>query len=223
MINKVRYIKFSPDEYIAGVGAVLDAEQQGVYWMICSMIYSNGGDIPNDPKHIGRLVCLGSSKARRIINHLISIGKITENQSFLSQKRVVIELETARNRTETATKNGSVPKNIKHLARADALFSDKLTNNHKPLTINQEPKVSKKGSRISEDWKPSEANKEYAISKGFHNGQIQTLADKFLNYWLGATGKNAIKLDWDATWRNKVINEAERLAPKQDEIGDRIR
>ena len=84
-------------------------------------------------------------------------------------------------------------------------------------------KESKKGSRISEDWKPNEANKEYAISKGFHNGQIQTLADKFLNYWLGATGKNAIKLDWDATWRNKVINEAERLAPKQDEIGDRIR
>jgi hypothetical protein len=120
-------------------------------------------------------------------------------------------------------KNGSVPKNIKGLSRAGAFGVAELTTNHEPITINQELKESKKGSRISEDWKPSEANKEYAISKGFHNGQILTIADKFLNYWLGATGKNAIKLDWDATWRNKVINEAERLAPKQDEIGDRIR
>jgi len=137
--TKVRHIDFYPDEYIAGVGGVMTAEQQGVYWMICALISSHGGDVENDPKRIGRLVCLGSSKTRRIISELVESGKINEKQSKLSQKRIGNEVKKARNRIETATKNGSVPKKNNALTEAGANSPAKLTTNHQPPTTKDTP------------------------------------------------------------------------------------
>lgn len=34
--------------------------------------------------------------------------------------------------------------------------------------------------------------------------------EKFINYWRGKSGKDATKLDWPATWRNWMLNAAER-------------
>jgi uncharacterized protein YdaU (DUF1376 family) len=199
-MSKIRYIKFSPDEYIAGVGAVLDAEQQGVYWMICSMIYSNGGDIPNDPKHIGRLVCLGSSKARRIINHLISIGKITENQSFLSQKRVVTELKTARNRTETAVKHGNLPKKNKHLTEADALFTEKLTTNHKPITNNQDKDFDLFWEVVA--VKKGKGSARKAFNQALKKTTIEDLITKMSEYKGSLNGTPERFIKHPASWLN---------------------
>jgi len=138
-VNKIRHIDYYPDEYIVGVGSNMTAEQQGVYWMICSLIYSHGGEVENDPKRIGRLVCLGQSKTRRIINELISKRKIIENQSKLSQKRSETELKKARKRIETATRNGLVPKKNNTLPEAGAFSPASLTTNHQPPTINHQP------------------------------------------------------------------------------------
>jgi hypothetical protein len=34
--------------------------------------------------------------------------------------------------------------------------------------------------------------------------------EKFRNYWLAASGAKARKHDWDATWRNWCLTEADR-------------
>lgn len=36
--GKIRRIDFYPDEYVSGVGARLTAVEQGVYWMVCSLV-----------------------------------------------------------------------------------------------------------------------------------------------------------------------------------------
>lgn len=133
-MSKIRRVDFYPDEYIAGVAGVMTAEQQGVYWIICSLIFSQGGQIENDPKQIGRLVCLGPSKAKRIINELIFSGKLIENGTKIAQKRAEKEMEKAQKRIEIATKNGSVSKKNKHLAEAPAFSPAKLTTNQEPAT-----------------------------------------------------------------------------------------
>ena len=223
-MGKVRYVKFHPDEYITGVAAKLDAEQQGVYWMICALIMSNGGEIPNDPKHIGRLVCLGSSKTRRIINHLISIGKITENQSFLSQKRAVIEVETARNRTETAVKNGSQPKKNKDLDEAGALFSEKLTNNHEPITNNHEPingfhfEDFYKDYPLKKSRKKAEAIYIKIINSGVnHEDLIKGLNNYLADIRINKTEKRFIK--HPTTWLNQECwNDEYNSKPKRKRL-----
>lgn len=70
---------------------------------------------------------------------------------------------------------------------------------------------AKRGTRIAEDWFPSAENISYAINMGFSPPAINLMAEKFANYWRAKSGASAVKLNWDATWRNWVLSEVERL------------
>ena len=82
-----------------------------------------------------------------------------------------------------------------------------LTNNHKPLTINQEPikelatKVAQtKTSQLPKDW---ELPDEWAIwaKKERPDLNVNQVADGFKDYWLSEAKRKA---DWFATWRNWI-------------------
>lgn len=64
-----------------------------------------------------------------------------------------------------------------------------------------------RGSRIPENWEP---DWECAKSLGVPPHRQQAVADKFRDYWRGKPGKDGVKLDWLATWRNWCRTECER-------------
>ncbi|MCC4240359.1 hypothetical protein [Thalassospira povalilytica] len=68
------------------------------------------------------------------------------------------------------------------------------------------PKSSaeKRGSRIPDDWLPSEPGQQYAASLGMTPQEIRHERDKFYDFWIAKPGKDGRKLDWDATWRNWI-------------------
>lgn len=107
MKTKVRHIDFVADEYITGVGAVLNAEEQGVYWMICALIYSHGTKVEEDKHRISALCKIRPSKAQRIIDRLVDMGKLHRNGSYLTQNRSENEVKRAQKRIKTARENGS--------------------------------------------------------------------------------------------------------------------
>jgi hypothetical protein len=77
-----------------------------------------------------------------------------------------------------------------------------------PLTPSLLPKgVKRRASRLAPDWAPTEDEKKYASSKGL---EPELTAERFRNYWVAKSGKDATKIDWPATWRNWCLNEAER-------------
>lgn len=139
---KSRHVDYYSDEYIAGVAAKLPYDEQGMYWMICSLIMSYGGPIENDIDHLARLGCLSKTKARNLLAKLIKRGKIIENDGVLSQKRAENEVEKAIKRIEIAQNNGSKggrPTNEnKDLTKPAGLSAEKLTTNHQPPTTNQD-------------------------------------------------------------------------------------
>ena len=69
---------------------------------------------------------------------------------------------------------------------------------------------SKKGSRLPADWKPSKDDVVYAVEKGVPPDKVATVAEEFRNFWVARPGKDGVKLDWVATWRNRVIQVCER-------------
>jgi uncharacterized protein YdaU (DUF1376 family) len=220
MGDKVRYVRFHPDEYIAGVGAQMDAETQGVYWMICSLIYSHGGPIDNDPKYIGRLVCMGQARARKVIDGLIESGKIFVFQSKLTQKRAETEVKHAQNRTEKAKENGGKggrpPKKNKDLGKPDGLKPENLTTNHKPVTsiidtnvsISDTPKGSTNGPRqLSEDWRHNGKSYEVGEGEGYTRDEVDWIATDFADHWR-SNGKR--KKDWDRTFYNWLRSDITR-------------
>jgi hypothetical protein len=68
-----------------------------------------------------------------------------------------------------------------------------------------------RGSRLSAEWTLPRAWGEYALSIGLHEQEVRREAERFRNYWHAASGANAIKLDWFATWKNWVLKTAEKL------------
>ena len=150
MTNKIRRIDFSPDEYIAGVAGVLTAEEQGVYWMICSLIMSHGEAIEDDPKRIGRLVCLSQRKTSRIIDKLVFEQKLIKNSGKIGQKRVENELKSAQKRVENSQRNGQMggrpPKENNNLENPEVSAAEKATTNYQLPTTNHQPPIKKKDS-----------------------------------------------------------------------------
>jgi hypothetical protein len=71
-----------------------------------------------------------------------------------------------------------------------------------------------RGARLPADWSPTEADRAYAAAQGFSPALTERVAERFRNYWLAKTGRNATKLDWPATWRNWVLEEADRRGVK---------
>jgi biotin operon repressor len=70
-----------------------------------------------------------------------------------------------------------------------------------------QPKSSARGSRIPSNWTPTPQDYAFAASEGLTREEINREADKFRDYWTAASGRNACKLDWQATWRNWIRSD----------------
>lgn len=63
-----------------------------------------------------------------------------------------------------------------------------------------------RGSRIPEDWQPSESDIAFCRTKRPDLDPTE-MAEKFRDHWLGEPGAKGRKTNWSATWRNWVRNE----------------
>lgn len=66
---------------------------------------------------------------------------------------------------------------------------------------------SKRAKRIDPNWRPSEADRQFAVNRGFTEQEISEHADTFKDYWIAVSGQRATKVDWSATWRNWLRKE----------------
>lgn len=66
----------------------------------------------------------------------------------------------------------------------------------------------KRASRINETWMPSKETVE-KLSKEFPHIDQKMEHKKFVDHWLASSGRNATKLDWEATYRNWIRRSAE--------------
>ncbi|WP_273758544.1 DUF1376 domain-containing protein [Bartonella sp. AU55XJBT] len=77
-----------------------------------------------------------------------------------------------------------------------------------------------KGHRLPETW---QADIKAAVLEGLSESQAHWQAKKFRDYWQAKSGKEALKVDWQATWRNWFRREIERLEQqKQESVSPRL-
>lgn len=67
----------------------------------------------------------------------------------------------------------------------------------------------KRAHRLPDDWRPQQ---EVIDQMRHEHPEVDLRAEhaKFCDYWRAKSGKDATKLDWDATWRNWIRRAAER-------------
>lgn len=73
----------------------------------------------------------------------------------------------------------------------------------------------KRGTRLPDNWQPSEADQQYADDQGL---DWRRVADDFRGYWVAKTGAGATKAGekgWSLTWQGWCRREAERRGTKR--------
>lgn len=78
--------------------------------------------------------------------------------------------------------------------------------------VNDVEKPRTRGSRLSADWQPSETTQAWARREGLAEPCGRVL-DEFRDFWRSVPGARGVKLDWDATYRNRVRQVAQRSTP----------
>lgn len=72
-----------------------------------------------------------------------------------------------------------------------------------PMPVRPDPR----GTRLPEDWEPTDEMRSYALSLNLNPTDV---GENFRDYWISAAGAKARKADWLATWRSWCRREAER-------------
>jgi len=69
---------------------------------------------------------------------------------------------------------------------------------------------SSKGTRLPHDWELPNEWREWLLSHGVFNEQIDLEAEKFKCYWGAKSGSSATKVNWFMTWKNWCYSTMER-------------
>lgn len=87
--------------------AKMTCRQAAIYDLVVDLLYEGAGETPDDPKYLaGHFADIGPSAARRAIQDLVDMGKITRRGGMLVQKRAETEAKARENLSETRAKAG---------------------------------------------------------------------------------------------------------------------
>ena len=83
------------------------------------------------------------------------------------------------------------------------------------------PEAPTKGARLSKDWLLPKAWGEWTLAerKTWSADYVRKVAEKFRDHWIAQPGRDGVKSDWLATWRNWVRREPDPK-PGQAESSD---
>lgn len=71
----------------------------------------------------------------------------------------------------------------------------------------------KRGTRLPDEFIPTEKSRATIIAE-FPSLDLRKEHARFVDYWTAKPGKDGVKLDWDATWRNWMRRAGDDVARK---------
>ena len=110
---------------------------------------------------------------------------------------------TAQERSDSLIPDSLIPDSLNLIADVTTQSkSDKKKEKERPLS------EQKKATRLPNDFIATEELLAWAkVKRPTIDPSLET--EKFINYWTAKSGKDATKLDWNATWRNWILNAKE--------------
>lgn len=104
MTDRRSWFKFYPDDFIAGT-TELSAHDAGVYIKLLARMYARDGFVKNDPEALSRLCGTRPMRFKKALETLIESGKIIEDGSTLTNKRVQKEVQVVATIVTSASEN----------------------------------------------------------------------------------------------------------------------
>jgi uncharacterized protein YdaU (DUF1376 family) len=197
--------------------------ERAIYREMLELYYDTEAPLPDDVPWIWKKVIANSQTEREIVKMILKeffdlAGGVYRN------KRCDAEIAAYRAKQESAVRAGR--------ASAESRLNRKLTGasterqrplNERPTesqptrTSNQEPEKraeAARATRLPPGWFPGDVLKAWA-EKERPDLDLNRVVAKFRDHWISKPGKDGLKLDWDATFRNWVREERSGNRPPQ--------
>lgn len=120
--------------------------------------------------------------------------------AFEDQQNDALEKRRANDRERQARKRLSREVTGSHaVSRSRTRAEDNTSNNNTSgKKEDTSPPARSRGTRIPDDFSP---DIDAATSEGLSRADAEREARSFVDYWRARPGKEALKMDWPATWR----------------------
>lgn len=214
-MSKTPFMQLYVADYLADTRH-LSTEEHGAYLLLLMTMWKSGGSLPNDARKLARIAGVHPPKWARIWTNLAEFFDIEGDE--ITQDRLVKEYEKARLKSLSRASAGSKGGTSKALKRKEPRVANAtamLKHSLEPESDREDTVVSsmprKRASRLPETWVLPVEWGQWAVKEGWPEAVIRSEADRFRDYWIGKSGKDATKADWAATWRNWMRNSK---APK---------
>jgi uncharacterized protein YdaU (DUF1376 family) len=189
----------------------LTNEEIGIYLKLIWLYYDTEKPLPNNLFELGMKT--GTRENQIVLEGLLGMFFLLdeENQCW-HHTRCDKEIEHYKQQLTTASKAGkasalkrAMNKNSTSVEQAlnERSTDVQPTNNHKPITNNQDKKAL--GKRLANDFSFPLDWEQFCKETRPELHPTRTF-DQFKDYWIAQAGQKGVKLDWFATWRNWVRN-----------------
>ena len=212
----INYYPFHLGDYASHTGH-LDPMEDLAYRRMLDAYYLREGQLPADVNEVARLVRLRDHAAtiRDVLNEFFE-------QTPEGWRHVRCDEEILRMQDKQAKARASAHASVNaRKAKAQQPQSESTTNDERTLNerstgvklptptpiptpvIDAAPKGTAKAKRLSPDWQLPKAWGEWTLENmAWGESSVRLEAEKFKDYWIAKGGREACKLDWEATWRN---------------------
>ena len=205
------WYKRYPADFIDGTVG-LSLEEKGAYSLILDLIYARGAPIKDDARYLAGVCNISLRKWAAIRDRLIEAKKIIISDGFIlnfrAEKEIEIATKQSRKLVESGAKGGrNRAENERRLNKNNDLGQATLKHTcakdiETDIDIKKDTNVSqKKACRLPDAFQPDFS---FAREQGLTEQEAQNEFDSFRDYWNAKSGKDAAKLDWQATWRNWI-------------------
>jgi len=219
-MNGLPYYKAYPRDFIEGTVG-MEFEVKAAYRLVLDLVYMHGGALPDDPRYIaGQLGC-SVKKWNGIRGALVQAEKLEVRGSCLGNYRADKELENLgkfrdkqrenrlrpnKNKAQESPRSNHTEPDTESDTIAKAIVAPQPSD---PLESKSTGRVrgAARGKRMDPNWSPTPKDYAFASSHNLTREEINREADRFRNYWIAASGRNAIKLDWHRTWQNWLTGD----------------
>lgn len=153
-------------------------------------------------EELARLVGCESAEVARCVAELkrTNTADVTLGNGFVT-------LVSRRLKRELSDREKTRLRVQRHRCNADVTVQSKSKSNKKEKEEEREPlsAASPRGTRIADPFNLTPDMRAWAKEKRpLVDLVLET--EKFVNYWRAKAGRDGVKLDWTATWRNWILN-----------------
>jgi uncharacterized protein YdaU (DUF1376 family) len=206
----VHWYKRDPDAALAGM-AELTFEERGAYNSILDLLYSRDGDVPDDDVRVSRMIACHWRTWAALKSRLIELGKLRIEGGKIVARRVQETIKEAAELSEKQRKKAAQrwekeKSPNENNATNDAAGNASTSTTTSTATAKEEKKersLRSRGAALPDDWKPTDDDQAYGISRGLSLEQVSEAAED-MRLWAKANSNRSIgrKADWSSTFKS---------------------